>query len=103
MNQSSKIVYFIKRAVFIFYISSISLTPGEAFAFSKLKNGFETLTSTYLVPLAGAVAGASFLLMITLSFFKQDEYQKKAANVAILSIFAGSGLEIIKNLIQSFS
>ncbi len=74
-----------------------------AFAFSKLKNGFETITSTYLIPLAGAVAGASFILFVTLSFFKQDEYQKKAANVAILSIFAGSGLELIRNLIQSFS
>ena len=73
------------------------------FAFSKLKNGFETITSTYLIPLAGAVAGASFILFVTLSFFKQDEYQKKAANVAILSIFAGSGLELIRNLIQSFS
>ena len=73
------------------------------YAFGKLKNGFETITSTYLIPLAGAVAGASFILFVTLSFFKQDEYQKKAANVAILSIFAGSGLEIIRNLIQSFS
>lgn len=75
----------------------------SAFAFSKLKNGFEIITSTYLIPLAGAVAGASFILFVTLSFFKQDEYQKKAANVAILSIFAGSGLELIRNLIQSFS
>ncbi len=75
----------------------------SVFAFSKLKNGFETITSTYLIPLAGAVAGASFILFVTLSFFKQDEYQKKAANVAILSIFAGSGLELIRNLIQSFS
>lgn len=77
--------------------------PTNVYAFSKLKNGFETITSTYLIPLAGAVAGASFILFVTLSFFKQDEYQKKAANVAILSIFAGSGLEIIRSLIQSFS
>lgn len=79
------------------------LAPTNVYAFSKLKNGFETITSTYLIPLAGAVAGASFILFVTLSFFKQDEYQKKAANVAILSIFAGSGLEIIRSLIQSFS
>lgn len=83
-------------------ITSLVYSP-QALAFSKLKNGFETITSTYLIPLAGAVAGASFILFVTLSFFKQDEYQKKAANVAILSIFAGSGLELIKNLIQSFS
>ncbi len=75
----------------------------KTLAFSKLKNGFETITSTYLIPLAGSVAGASFILFVPLSFFKQDEYQKKAANVAILSIFAGSGIEIIRNLIQSFS
>lgn len=85
------------------FISMITLLPAKAHAFSKLKNGFETITSNYLIPLAGAVAGASFILFVTLSFFKQEEYQKKAANVAILSIFAGSGLEIIRNLIQSFS
>ena len=79
------------------------LFPVDANAFTKLQNGFETITSTYLVPLAGAVAGAAFIVFVTLSFFKQDEYQRKAANVAILSIFAGSGLELIKNLIQSFS
>jgi len=81
----------------------MTLLPSNTHAFSKLKNGFETITSTYLIPLAGAVAGASFILFVTLSFFKQEEYQKKAANVAILSIFAGSGIEIIRSLIQSFS
>jgi len=84
-------------------IMGMALFPSNAYAFSKLKNGFETITSTYLIPLAGAVAGASFILFVTLSFFKQEEYQKKAANVAILSIFAGSGIEIIRSLIQSFS
>ena len=103
MNLTQKLINFFKKIALVFYLLSFGLVSNEAYAFSKLKNGFETLTSTYLVPLAGAVAGAAFLLMITLSFFKQDEYQKKAANVAILSIFAGSGLEIIKNLIQSFS
>ena len=87
---------------YLFAMTMLSVTQ-QVFAFSKLKNGFETITSTYLIPLAGAVAGASFILFVTLSFFKQDEYQKKAANVAILSIFAGSGLELIRNLIQSFS
>lgn len=84
-------------------IGGVFIIPTNVYAFSKLKNGFETITSTYLIPLAGAVAGASFILFITLSFFKQDEYQKKAANVAILSVFAGSGLEIIRKLIESFS
>jgi hypothetical protein len=79
------------------------LIPTNVYAFSKLKNGFETITSSYLIPLAGSVAGASFILFVTLSFFQQEQYQKKAANVAILSVFAGSGLEIIRNLIQSFS
>lgn len=77
--------------------------PSNVYAFTKLKSGFENITSTYLIPLAGAVAGASFILFVTLSFFKQDEYQKKAANVAILSIFVGAGLDIIKNLITNFS
>ena len=79
------------------------LGTSRVYAFSKLKSGFENITSSYLIPLAGSVAGASFILFVTLSFFKQEEYQKKVANVAILSIFVGAGLDIIKNLITSFS
>ena len=77
--------------------------PSNVYAFSKLKNGFETITSTYLMPLAHAVAGASFILFVTMSLFKQEEYQKKAATVVVLSIFIGGGLEIINKVIESFS
>lgn len=79
------------------------MAPSNAYAFSKLKNGFETIKSTYLIPLAHAVAGASFILFVTMSLFKKEEYQKKAATVVILSIFFGGGLEIINKVIQSFS
>lgn len=87
---------------FIYLILTIFI-PNFIFGFDKLKNGLESITSNYLIPLSGAVAGASFILYITLSFFKQDEYQRKAGNIIILSILAGSGLEIIKNLIESFN
>lgn len=86
-----------------FIMMFVFTANSNAYAFSKLKSGFENITSTYLIPLAGAVAGASFILFVTLSFFKQEEYQKKVANVAILSIFVGAGLDIIKNLITNFS
>jgi hypothetical protein len=82
---------------------SILVLPSNAYAFSKLTNGFETITRTYLIPLSGAVAGASFILFVTLSYFKQEEYQKKVANVLVLSIFTGCGLELVTNVIQSFS
>ncbi len=75
----------------------------EAHAFAKIQNGLETITETYLVPLAGAVAGASFITFVILSFFRQEEYQRKAANVVVLSIFVGAGMELIKQIIQSFS
>ncbi len=81
----------------------MTLFPSNAYAFSKLTNGFETITRTYLIPLSGAVAGASFILFVTLSYFKQEEYQKKVANVLVLSIFTGCGLELVTNVIQSFS
>ena len=79
------------------------LMSGEIYAFTKLKNGFETITNTYLIPLAGAVGGTAFLVFILLSFFKQDEYQRKVFNVLLLSIFAGCGMEIIRRIIESFS
>ncbi|PIP92553.1 MAG: hypothetical protein COW00_00080 [Bdellovibrio sp. CG12_big_fil_rev_8_21_14_0_65_39_13] len=83
------------------YVAIIS-SP-NALAFNKLKNGFETITTTYLIPLSAAVAGASFILYVILSYFKQEEYQKKVGNVLALTVFSATGLEIINNIIQSFS
>ena len=75
----------------------------KLYAFTKLKNGFETITNTYLMPLTGAVAGAALITFITLSFFRPDEFQKKAAAVLGLSVFAGVGLEMISTITQTFS
>ena len=94
----------LNNSLFMSVVASYALFfTDEALAFTKLKNGFETITSTYLIPLAHAVAGASFILYVTMSLFKQEEYQKKAATVIVLSIFIGGGLEIINKVIQSFS
>ena len=79
------------------------LLPCDVYAFSKIQNGLETITETYLVPLAGAVAGASFITFVILSLYRQDEYQRKAGNVVILSIFVGAGMELINQIIRSFS
>ena len=92
----------IQYCIFIYFISFLT-NVNTTYAFSKLKNGFETITTSYLIPLAGAVAGTAFISYVTLSFVKQDEYQKKAGNVAILSVFAGSGVHLINSIIQSFS
>ena len=75
----------------------------NAYGFSKIQHGLETLTSGYLIPLSNAVAGASFIAFVTLSLFKQEEYQKKVAQVAILSILASGGLTLINQLFQIFS
>ncbi|MFT6632900.1 MAG: hypothetical protein ACJAS4_002868 [Bacteriovoracaceae bacterium] len=87
----------------ITFLSSGLLSSPKVLAFTKLKNGFETITSTYLLPLTGAVAGAALITFITLSFFKQEEFQKKAASVIGLSIFAAVGLEVITTITQTFS
>ena len=90
--------------IFIYFTMSIMLMgANNAFAFNKLKNGFETITNTYLLPLTGAVAGAALLVFITLSYFNQEQYQKKIAGVAALAVLTGAGLEMIKTIIQSFS
>ena len=102
MINKKKLLYFYNWLLYG-CIGGAIMAPSNAYAFSKLKNGFETITSTYLIPLAHAVAGASFILFVTMSLFKQEEYQKKAATVVILSIFIGGGLEIINKVIQSFS
>ena len=87
----------------IFAIYILIITASNVFAFNKLKNGFETITSTYLIPLSAAVGGASFILYVILSYFKQEEYQKKVGNVLALTIFSATGVEIINSLVQSFS
>ena len=89
---------------FKFYITIVLMSlSAHCMAFTRLKNGFETITNTYLLPLTGVVAGTALITFITLSYFRQEEYQKKAAAVIGLSIFAATGLEIIKTIIQSFS
>lgn len=88
----------------LFYIGAkITMHSQNVYAFTKLKNGFESLTSTYLLPLVGAVAGAALITFIILSFFKQEEYQKKVASVFSLSIVGAAGLEILNSIIQNFS
>ena len=101
-----KLLLKIKRFdLFLFWPTLLvcALYPWNAYAFTKIQNGLETITETYLVPLAGAVAGASFITFVIMSLFRQEEYQKKAANVVVLSIFVGAGMELINQIIQSFS
>ena len=103
--QQEEAMRFIDIYLFIWpgLAGGLLLFPAQSHAFSKLINGLETITATYLTPLATAVAGASFLLYVTLSYFKQDEYQRKVVNILILSVFTGAGLEMIKLIIQNFS
>ena len=92
-----------KLSIFI-YMALIQMTfTQNVYAFNKLKNGFETITNTYLMPLTGAVAGAALITFITLSYFKQEENQKKVAGVLALTVMAAAGLEVLKAVIQSFS
>jgi hypothetical protein len=73
------------------------------FAFTKLKQGFETITTTFLIPLSQAVAGCAFILFITLSYFKQEEHRKNLANVIWLAILSSVGLGLINTITQTFS
>ncbi len=85
----------------LFGMGILLSTP--TYAFTKLKNGFDNLTETYLIPLSAAVAGTSFVLYAILSYFRPEENQKRCANVCIMSILTYSGLEIINTISQSFS
>ena len=91
----------ISCVMFLSFALSIG-APANAHAFSKIIRGLESITSAYLVPLAGAVAGASFIVFIMLSYFRQDEYQRKVLNVLLLSVIAGGGLEMIKKITEHF-
>ena len=87
---------------FVSFVYAIT-SSNSVYAFTKLKAGLETITSNYLIPLSGAVAGASLILYVTLSFFKQEENMKKIGNVALLAIMATAGVQMIDELIQSFT
>jgi len=82
--------------------TGLVLSSSKTFA-SDFKTGFENLTSNYLMPLSGAVAGCAFITFIILSYFKQDEYQKKVAGVLGLTVISSVGLSLIQTLIQNFS
>lgn len=88
---------------FVFIVVALAIPVESAFAFTKLKNGFETITNTYLVPLSYAAAGMSLMFYLLMAYFKQEEYQKKAAAVFGLAICTSVGLEVLKTIEQSFS
>jgi hypothetical protein len=95
---------FTKILLTLFIVTTALVIPTEsAFAFTKLKNGFETITNTYLVPLSNAAAGASLIFYLLMAYFRQEEYQKKAAAVFGLAICTAVGLEVLKTIEQSFS
>lgn len=79
------------------------LEASRAEAFTKLKNGFETLTRAYLIPTSSAIAGCAFILFVTLSYFKKDEYQRLVGNVLALAVLSRVGLEVIDGITQSFA
>jgi hypothetical protein len=99
MNNNYKWNY----SILIFTLSSYFLINTNVNAFTKLKNGFETLTNNYLIPLSSAVAGAALILFVILSYFKQDIYLPKVGTIFALAIISAVGLEIISTLNQSFS
>ena len=101
-NKTIEISIWLTTSLLTLMGSSL-LPSGNLYAFNKLKNGFETITTTYLMPLSTAVAGASFIIFVILSYFKQEEYQKKVGNVLALAILSVTGIEIINSLVQSFS
>lgn len=85
------------------FFTGLVMLSSNAYAFGKLINGFNTVTDTYLIPLATAVSGATFVLFCILSYFKQEEYSKKVGHICIMTILTMTGVEIIKQISQSFS
>lgn len=90
-------------SIILTLMGSFLLPTGNAYAFTKLKNGFETITNNYLIPLSSAVAGAALILFVILSYFKQDVYLPKVGTIFALAIISAVGLEVITTLNQSFS
>lgn len=93
-----------KLSLLVGCIFIVTIYPYESvYAFTKLKNGFETVTTTYLLPLSKAIAGASLIFYLLMSYFNYQEYQKKAAAVVGIAIFSAVGVETLNSIIQSFS
>jgi hypothetical protein len=86
----------------VFSILALFATTQNSYAFNKLKNGFETITNNYLIPLSGAVAGAALILFVIISYYK-PEMLKRVGEIFILSIISYGGLEIMKGISESFS
>ena len=87
----------------ILCIITLAIFSPDALAFSRMVSGLETITTGYLVPISRAVAGASLLLFVTLSFFKQDQYLRKVGEIFFLAVLASAGVEILKKMMEAFS
>lgn len=95
---------YLKQFITIFVMSNIYLSNhNKVYAFSKLKNGFEEIASSYLVPLAYAVAGASLMYYLIMSLMNQQENLRKAATVFGVTICVAVGPDILKTIQSVFS
>ena len=80
----------------------LSLVSIEAWGFNNLKNGFEMITSTYLIPLSKVVAGAALLLFALLSYWNPDVYKRHLVNVIFIVVLSAVGLTLINSIFQAF-
>ena len=82
--------------------AAMILTSRNTLAFTKLKDGFETITNTYLMPLTTAIGGAALIVYVLMSYFREENI-KKMGQVLVLIAVARSGLEMVNIIGQSFS
>ena len=66
------------------------------------RRGLEMVTTNYLLPISRIVAGGSLILFVTLSFFRQDEYQRKIGYIIFMAVIASCGLELLDKLMRAF-
>ena len=99
--MKNKLIDLTGMAIFLGLYTSVFMTS-NAFALNRLKNGFETMTNNYLIPLSSAVAGTALILFVIISYFKPENV-KQIGMVLTLAIITRVGLELIETISQSFS
>ena len=88
------------RKITLILLSLVSL---DSWGFNNLKNGFEMVTNTYLLPLSKVVACCALLLFALLSYWNPDVYKRHLTNVIFIVVLSAVGVTLINSIFQAFS
>ena len=74
----------------------------NALAFTRIKNGFENLTQSHLLPISSAVGGCLAIVFGILSYFDGPRYIPKIAQCAGIAVIISVTVDVLNDITNAF-